>query len=228
MSLSPTCYLPTSQQVSFLVCSPIMGQFKPPITRTDSRKLYIPAGNRCICMTVLTCSDKSQILRPIRWKWPELRWLLGVSSFVQPVYSLPPLIQEEQLMALVALSCQWSRARLCACSLGFFYGEEAQEWSLPPLLSDSFWEGKVWCIGGDREAARTRSGVEREFDSLRFRPPKDQVLPFRLRLSASSNPHIPLHRQRFTAQRRTNHRWRCLATRARRTSPASQWVSGCF
>lgn len=71
-----------------------------------------------------------------------------------------PLIQGEQLMALLALSCQWSRARLCACSVGFFYVEEARPWSLPPLLSDSVWEGKVWCIGGDREAARTRSGVE--------------------------------------------------------------------
>lgn len=40
---------------------------------------------------------------------------------------------------------------------GFFYWEEALERSLPPLLSDSVWEGTVWCIGGDREAARIRS-----------------------------------------------------------------------
>lgn len=78
---------------------------------------------------------------------------LHLSSFVQSVHSVPPLIQGEQLMALVALSCQWSRARLCACSVRFFYGEEARKAVppslpfLPPLLSDSVWEGTLWCIG---------------------------------------------------------------------------------
>lgn len=131
---------------------------------------------------------------------------------------LPSLIQGEQLMALVALSCQWSRARLCACSVRFFYGEEAHEWSLPPLLSDSVWEGKVWCIGGDREAARTRSGVERQFDSLRLWPPKDQLRP-----SSSSSPPSSFQ----PAVIRTS---RCIDSgprrSARRTTGEDVWLSG--
>lgn len=63
---------------------------------------------------------------------------------------------------------------------GVLLWEESLKRSLPPLLSDSVWEGKVWCIGGDREAARTRSGVEREFDSVRLWPPEDQLRPSRL------------------------------------------------
>lgn len=137
----------------------------------------------------------------------SLGWMFAGSTLCLP------LIQGEQLMALLALSCQWSRARLCACSVGFFYVEEARPWSLPPLLSDSVWEGKVWCIGGDREAARTRSGVEIVwfffFSSYPW-PPKDPLRPSRLLVppllhhhhlphprfnpATSSNPHIPLHR----------------------------------
>lgn len=57
---------------------PISGYFKPP-TRTGS-------GNRWTSLTlctgcVFTCSESHQM------KWPELRWLLGVSPFVQPVFS---------------------------------------------------------------------------------------------------------------------------------------------
>lgn len=68
----------------------------------------------------------------------ELRWLLAPLPFsrsLAALSALPPLIQGEQLMALVPLSCQWSRARLCACSVGFFFfftGKRLAEWSLPP------------------------------------------------------------------------------------------------
>lgn len=95
----------------------------------------------------------------------ELRWLLAPLPFsrsLAALSALPPLIQGEQLMALVPLSCQWSRARLCACSVGFFFfftGKRLAEWSLPPsppalpspLLSHSVWgRKKLWCIGEER------------------------------------------------------------------------------
>lgn len=57
------------------------------------------------------------------------------------------------------LSMEQGEALRMLC--GVLLWEEALQRSLPPLLSDSVWEGKAWCIGGDREAARTRSGVDR-------------------------------------------------------------------
>lgn len=67
-------------------------------------------------------------------------------------------------MALMALSCQWSRARLCACAVGLlFHGKEARQRSLPPPLSDSVWKGTVLV---HREEAGTRAGVEKRFYSF--------------------------------------------------------------
>lgn len=111
----------------------------------------------------------------------ELRWLLAPLPFsrsLAALSALPPLIQGEQLMALVPLSCQWSRARLCACSVGFFFffhWEEARGVvppSLPPLLSPPLscltpsGEGKSFGASArsDRGGCQAGRRVEREFD----------------------------------------------------------------
>lgn len=95
----------------------------------------------------------------------------ALSAFTNPKGS--------KLMVLAALSCQWSRARLCACAVVSFHRDEARQRSLPslpPLSPLSLRLGKkkkVWCIGGDRAAARTRSGVERQLSLVHLWPSEE-------------------------------------------------------
>lgn len=124
----------------------------------------------------------------------------------------------------MALSCQWSRARLCACALGLLFpGKEARQRSLPPPLLDSVWKGTVFgASGGSRDTSRSwETGLffhlqpPRSSHSVFFRPPPHP------RFSPACHSLIAVRRRRARRQR-------CLVIRARRTFPASRWVWGSF
>ena len=105
----------------------------------------------------------------------ELKWLLALFS-VCSVPTLSTFTNPRRAIDGINGSPVNGAGRGCAHapSGSFFHGKEARQRSLPPLLSDSVWEGTVLV---HREAARTRTGVERRFEFFNLPPPETDLRP---------------------------------------------------